>query len=180
MPKDVIADEIVRPMFKCHNFIRFQEARATRSHRFRIQLEQPSFKITSQSPNREPTTRDILEVLCHRQPSRNAIKARTARWTCANDPLPQPGQVLQISPLQSKKRIGDPSVSSRPSHTWRWRCVSTVEHIRRHHLQFHNRNAAEGDKRNCGKFVSLADANCRVQDVMEDVVGELWLKNEGG
>lgn len=53
-----------------------------------------------------------------------------------------------------------------------------VEHIRKHHLQFHNRNAAEGDKRNCGMFVSLADANCRVQDVMEDVVGEFWLNNE--
>lgn len=29
-------------------------------------------------------------------------------------------------------------------------------------------------------FVSLADANCRVQDVMEDVVGEFWLNNDRG
>lgn len=55
-----------------------------------------------------------------------------------------------------------------------------VEHIKKHHLQFHNRNAAEGEKKNCGIFVSLADANCRVQDVMEDVVGEFWLSNERG
>lgn len=55
-----------------------------------------------------------------------------------------------------------------------------VEHIRKHRLQFHNRNAAEGEKRNCGMFVSLADANCRVRDVMEDVIGEFWLSNEQG
>lgn len=55
-----------------------------------------------------------------------------------------------------------------------------VEHVRKHRLQFHNRNAAEGEKRSCGMFVSLADANRRVHDVMEDVVGEFWLNNESG
>ncbi|KAJ0116928.1 hypothetical protein J7T55_003342 [Diaporthe amygdali] len=69
---------------------------------------------------------------------------------------------------------------SRTPKTWRPRCVFMVEHIRKHHLQFHNRNTAEGEKRNCGMFVSLADANCRVRDVMEDVIGEFWLSNEQG
>lgn len=68
----------------------------------------------------------------------------------------------------------------RQSRSWQPRCVFMVEHIRKHRLQFHNRNAAEGEKRSCGMFVSLADANCRVQDVMEDVAGEFWLNNDPG
>lgn len=83
-------------------------------------------------------------------------------------------------PPVKQKRLENPSGISRPSQKWRPRCVFVVEHIRKHRLQFHNHNAAEGEKRNCGMFVSLADANCRVQDVMEDVVGEFWLNNESG
>lgn len=83
-------------------------------------------------------------------------------------------------PPAKQKHLKDPLGTSRPSSTWTPRCVFMVEHIRKHHLQFHNRNAAEGEKRNCGLFVSLADANCRVQKVMEDVTGEFWLSNERG
>lgn len=82
---------------------------------------------------------------------------------------------IQISDKPSAKRR---RIEHRPSSTWQPRCVFMVEHVRKHHLQFHNRNAAEGEKKNCGMFVSLADANLRVQDVMEDVIGEFWLNNE--
>ncbi|KAI7777917.1 hypothetical protein LA080_002901 [Diaporthe eres] len=83
-------------------------------------------------------------------------------------------------PPVKQQRIENAFGTSRPSHTWRPRCVFVVEHVKKHHLQFHNRNAAEGEKRNCGVFVNLADANCRVRDMMEDVVGEFWLNNESG
>lgn len=83
-------------------------------------------------------------------------------------------------PPMKQKRIGNHSGISHLPRTWAPRCVFMVEHIRKHHLQFHNRNAAEGEERNCGIFVSLADANCRVHDVMEDVAGEFWLSNDGG
>lgn len=85
-------------------------------------------------------------------------------------------------PSAKQKRHESPldETLTRPSGTWRPRCVFMVEHTRKHRLQFHNRNAADGEKRNCGMFVSLADANFRVQDVMEDVVGEYWLSNERG
>lgn len=83
-------------------------------------------------------------------------------------------------PPVKQQRSENTHGTSRPSRTWRPRCVFVVEHVRKHRLQFRNRNAGEGETKNCGMFVSLADANCRVQDVMEDVVGEFWLHNEPG
>lgn len=143
-------------------------------------LSSLSLKSPRSHPIEESTQRGLGSTLSQTAITQGCNKSQVSQMEMRKRSASKAAIGATDQPPTKQKRVENHSGILRPPRTWVPRCVFMVEHLRKHHLQFHNRNAAEGEKRNCGIFVSLADANCRVHDLMEDVVGEFWLNNDGG